>query len=1130
MNEQLKNELHAVFADILQLDSEFGDDELFIELGGQSILMGELQNTINEKYNALIPFEKLFEFGTVEGICELIEEYHRNIVKGNSDVDFRLHPEERFSTHQMTDLQIAYYVGRSSDTELGGNPTRGYSEIVCRDYDHSKMGKAINRLFACHDILRCSFNEDGTWQVAPEFTYDDYSIEDISYMKEEEQNEYLLKKRERIFNSLFDVHRLPLVHFEATKCSDGRTVIHFSHDGMIIDGWSHEALIYDLDKYYQEPDGDYASPEVLFADYVRYLEQIKETEKYQEDRQYWLERMNQNFPKPSLPLKREPSSIHEVNTRQVVKYVDGQTWEAVQNFAYRNKLTPFSVIFTAFGNAILKYSSDRQFLINMPVSVRPAIHPDIDELLGECSNFFLFNFDGSEGSCLLENAWSNQQKTAEIMQHNYFMGTDFIRELQKKEGAVVAAPIVFTSIIDVPNRPKEKLEKVYTKTHTSQVWIDAIAMRNGDGIMLTMDCVDQLFEEAVTDGIGDTFVMLLNKIREDEDFWRGSERIGLTPSERACISDCIDNKSYTNLPMLSELFMKSYSENKDKAAVITSSAGYTHKQVYNMAACLSQKIGLQSEDGPVAVFMEKSCYQPISALACVMSGRAYYPIDLELPVEQVISCIKNAGASVIVTSRRQAEGLTGLTDCKVLVADETDYSGDYEIVFKETQADSITYIINTSGTTGKPKSIRLKQAGVVNCLLETTGYCGLNPGDRFLAITNYCHDMSVFDMLEPFICGGAVVIPDYDKEKDPFHWMELIRKYDVSFWNSVPALLEILLESDSYGGAEEFAKLRNVFLGGDRISTASVKKAHNLFRNAKISSCGGPSETTIWNIWHPVSEEDLDGTYIPYGKPIANTNYYILDNELKLCPPYKEGIMYVDGMGVADGYINLARETEEKFVDILGKRMYNTGDRGLYLKNGDIRILGRADRQVKINGKRIELEGISEAMNSLEGIVSGTVILDEKGTRLIAFYIGSRELDEKDITEGLKHKLPSYMIPVRYIRLEEMPLTKNGKLDVKALEDIASKTAAVSKQNGSGDVSGLEQELLEICRSVLGDPGITMEDTFFEMGGNSIYAITILTMIKKKYGVYLTIYDILNTPEIQSWSRLISEEMKKEGE
>lgn len=1123
MNELIKKDIHDIFSEILGISSDFDDDTLFIELGGQSVLMGELQEAIEKKFGVLIPFEKLFECGTVNELSIFAEENQRNIVKDSGTIDFKLSPENKFKSFPMTDLQIAYYIGRNNDTELGGNPTRGYSEIICKNYDHEKMKKAINRLFSVHDIFRCRFNEDGTQQVEPEWKFTEFPYEDITDMPEAEKNAYLLKKRERIFNTLFDVKKLPLVRFETTRCSEDKVILHFSHEGMIIDGWSHEVVIYDLDRFYCHPDEEYKAPEIRFLDYVNYLEKIKETKKYKEDREYWLNMISENFPKPSLPLKQDPSKVKEVNTRQVVRYINKEVWENVKQFAYKNKLTPFSVIFTAFGRSVLKYCNDDKFLINMPVSIRPNIHPEIDDLIGECSNFFLFNFDASGNRSLLENAVDNQRKVSEIMQHNYFMGTDLIRELQKKQGAVIAAPLVFTSIVDVPNMGKECLEKVFTKTHTSQVWIDAIAMRKGDTIMLTMDCVDELFEESVTDGIGDTFVMLLNKISEDENFWNGSE-IGLTSAEISAISGCTQNSIAEDMPRIADLFKHNLEVNSVCAAVIAGDRIYTHKEAYNMAGCIAEVIKKHSVKEPVAVFMEKCAYMPISVLSCLMSGCAYFPIDLELPVEQLIRCVHRVGSKVLLTTSRQMEKLSEIKDISVVNVEELDYSRAYDASFVRTDGDDMAFVINTSGTTGEPKSVRISQNALVNCLIETEKRCGLTNKDRLFAITNYCHDMSVFDMTVPFMTGSAVVIPDADREKDPFHWAELLRNNGVTFWNSAPALLEILVESENYKKGEDFKTMRNIFLGGDRISPSLIKKASDIFVNAQFCSCGGPSETTIWSIWHDITCEDMEGEFIPYGKPIRNTNYYILSGDKKLCPPYKEGIMFIEGIGVSKGYINLENETAKRFIYVSGKCMYDTGDRGYYLSNGDIRILGRADRQVKINGKRIELDGISEAMNSVNGISSSAVILNERKT-IVGFYIASSDISDEDINAVLVRKLPGYMIPVRYIRLDAIPLTQNGKIDAVAL---AKAEASFVPEASDFPVAferncQTEAELLEMCKDIIGNDDITTNDTFFEMGGNSIHAIKLLTQIQKRYGVYLTIYDILNTPEISCWSSLIDE-------
>lgn len=380
-------------------------------------------------------------------------------------------------------------------------------------------------------------------------------------------------------------------------------------------------------------------------------------------------------------------------------------------------------------------------------------------------------------------------------------------------------------------------------------------------------------------------------------------------------------------------------------------------------------------------------------------------------------------------------------------------------------------------------------------------------------------------MTEPFVTGSAVVTPDASHEKDPFHWIDLIRRHKVSSWNSVPALFEMLVESEAYTIGEDFTTMRNIFLGGEIISVPLIKKAMKIFKNATFTNCGGPSETTIWNIWHTITQEDIKGSFIPYGKPLVNTNYYILSDEHEICPPYKEGTMYVEGVGVAEGYINLEAETKSQFVTIFGKRMYNTGDRGFYLSNGNIKILGRADRQVKINGKRIELEGISEAMKEVKGIISSAIIINER-KNIIAFYTASSAITEDEITNVLKRKLSTYMIPVKFIKLENMPLTKNGKIDVKALSEIDVSSIVIESSNSGERNSALEAEILEMCKEILCNDDITVNDSFFEMGGNSIHAIKLLTQIQKKYGVYLTIYDILNTPEVSYWSNLIVENNK----
>lgn len=1114
-----------VIRKLLGIDDSFDDSATFLELGGQSVLMGNLQNELFERFSVMLPFDKLFAEGSVNGICNMLETERRNVVTGRGDVEFSLSPDKRFETFPITDLQTAYLIGGRSDTLLGGNPTRGYSEIICKDYDNERMETAINRLFAAHDIFRLRIFSDGTQRVEREMEHYSLPFEDISSMSEKEQEAYMLEKRERIFNTLFDTEKLPLVRFCATKLSDEKTVLHFSHDGKIIDGWSHENVIHELDVLYSFPEREYKAPEIQFLDYVNYLEAVKKTDKYKADMDYWMKKADSGHTSPSLPLMCDPSQIKDVSTRQVVRYISQETWEKVRSFAAKSGFTPFALIFTAFGKAISKYSSSKDFLMNMPASVRPAIHPEIDELIGECSNFYIFDFENKNGCSIADTARDNQKQIAEIMQHDYFMGTDFIREMQKRDGGSIVAPIVFTSIIDTPDRESISLRKVYTKTHTSQIWIDAIAMKNNGGIMLIMDCVRELLSSDVTEAIGDTFVRLLELAADQPEFWNESSVAPMLSGELAVTGPCTAEGMGQNgsIPAMMKDVLAKF---PDRLVVADSAGELTYRELFRKANCLAKTVrdAAGAESGfRFGVFADKGRLQAIAAAASVILGCPFLPLDITYSAEQVEYTAGCAGLAVIVAEGGLAGRLTDVQGCRVINADDTDYSYDGEISFAEAKDDDISFIINTSGTTGRPKSVAVTHRGLVNCLLQSIDEFGINENDRFIAVTNYCHDMAMYDIFGAFTAGAAMIIPDARRQKEPEHWCELIEKYGVTFWNSVPAFPEMLLDSEPEDAERRLSSVRLMVNGGDVLQVSLARRIKKNFVNARHYNVGGPSETTIWSIWHPVDDSDLSSTFIPYGKPInSGIQYYILSDSGSLCPAGVEGTMYIGGVSLALGYLGLDEETERKFVRFNGKRVYNTGDRGYYLSDGSIKFVGRQDNQVKINGKRIELDGIAETLCGLDSVQTGTAVLDRERNTIVAFYIADEELSAEEMKREMAKILPDYMIPSAFIRLDEMPLTKNGKVDIPSLERKCSEreeTIAAAPAEQSSDP--VITELSELLCTLLKQKDISISRSFFEMGGNSIYAIRLIAAIRKKWGVTLSVYDIMNNPYVSEWAGLI---------
>ena len=1121
MND-IREELRAIFRELLGTDAEIDDDALFIELGGQSVLMGMLQNELQHKTGVFVPFENMFTEGSVNGLAEYISSHKSNVIYGYGNVDFVPEPEKRYEKFPLTGLQTAYYVGRKEDTELGGNPTRGYSEIICTEYDRVRMENALNRLIAAHDIFRLIFNDDVTQQVLETNEYYVLEEDDISALSEEEQRDFIEKKRNRIFNTLFDITKLPLVRFETTKIAPDRAVLHFSHDGLIIDGWSHEKLIHDLDRLYGDNELELGSSGVLFRDYVNYLERVRETKKYQDDREWWLSRDIDKYEKPELPVKCEPSEVREVNTRQVFRVISGDVWEGVKRYAAEKGLTPFSLLMTAYGKALSKYSSNNNFLISIPASIRPDICDDIDDLLGECSNFFICGFRNSIDASILDTARENQKQIYEVMQHNAFMGTDYIRELQRTNGANIVAPVVFTSMIDTPERENKYLSKVYTKTHTSQIWIDAIAMKKDDGIMLLMDCTEQMFASETTDAIGDTFVKILELYASGDEYIETKCSAPLLDRELEIASDCINGRMDYEVPDLGEMLYASYLKNKDRPAVICNDRVTTYEEFYQEAYCIAREIskikGFE-ERSAAGLFMDKCKYQPISSIAANLLNSPFLPLDIQYSTDHIAYCIEKAGIKVIITDDMHWDRLYGKVNCELINVDRIKYTYDNEIRFAPGKPDDSAFIINTSGTTGKPKSVDLKRDGLVNCVLETKLRFGLDENDRFFAITNYCHDMSVYDIYGALTCGGAMVIPDHDKQKDPEHWLYLISTYGITFWNSVPSFHEMLAESGIDNISGRLDTVKYILSGGESLKISLAKKMRRNFRNAVMYNVGGPSEATIWSVWHRITDDDLENNLIPYGKPLKNMRYYILSDMMTLCPPGTEGTIYNAGIGLAKGYLGLDDVTRKSFVYFDGIRVYNTGDRGMYLPDGSVKFLGRRDKQVKINGKRIELEGIAQVISEFEGVASCEVILSGSTNELAAFITGSGNADKARMLEELRIKLPDYMVPADIIHIESMPLTKNGKTDIPELDRIYSESRSAGEK--AEYISGYENEVAEICSEILGIQNIDPVRNFYELGGNSISAIRIISAVRSRYGINLTIYDILNNPCIREWAKIL---------
>ena len=588
------------------------------------------------------------------------------------------------------------------------------------------------------------------------------------------------------------------------------------------------------------------------------------------------------------------------------------------------------------------------------------------------------------------------------------------------------------------------------------------------------------------------------------------------------------------LPSLTDLLSEQFSTYRDHPFLLWSKGQLTYGQTDALVNRLCQRLreaGLTS-GSRVGILLSKSPLQAIASLAATKAGAAFLPLDLEYPPEMLSAIAHRAELSLIVTEPALAERAASCgVPCLTVEEAWLNAVPSQVAAFQgyRWRPEEVLVIINTSGTTGEPKSAAIPSVGVVNCLLESQQRFSLTDSDRCIAVTNYCHDMALFDLYGMIACGGSVVYPDGDKGKEPAHWAALMERYQVTFWNSVPAFME-MLAAEERNLTQALASLRTVVMGGDFLPVSLVKQLKGEKPTLCVHSVGGPTETTIWNISHEITADDLELDVIPYGKPFPNTTYFICNAAGQPAPMGVIGEMCVAGVGVSAGYLGMPEKTAQAFPQWNHRRVYRTGDFGYFRANGDLMILGRRDGQVKINGKRIELPGIEAVLRAQPETNQVVVVKSAQNKKLTAFYTGAA-LEEDAWRAFAQERLPSYMVPSRFVWLEQLPLTRNGKVDRKRLTQYqltpAGQPAQTAAPTGCQTVTA---QLIDLCRQLFPDEDIDENLNYYVIGGDSIQAIKLLSLIKRTFDVTLSAYDILEAPFLQEWAALIQQKQAQRNQ
>ncbi|AFY87436.1 non-ribosomal peptide synthetase [Chroococcidiopsis thermalis] len=1053
-------------------------------------------------------------------------------------------PDERFQPFPLTGLQQAYWVGRSGEVEMGQVASHSYVELE-GNFDLERLTQAWQRLIDRHDMMRAIVLPDGTQQVLENVPSYQFRMLDLRGRDAETVNAQLKDVRDRMSHQILPSHKYPLFDIQATLLDDGRTRIHVSLDALIFDGWSIAITYKEWAALYHNPETQLESLEISFRDYVLAERSLSNSDEYRRSQDYWRKRIDSLPLGPDLPLAKQPSALTSGRFVRREGVVEASIWQRVKARATQLGITAPGILAAAYAEVLTLWNKERHFCINVPSFNRLPLHSQVNRLIGESASFTVLEVDNTGDASFAERSQRLQAQLWSDIDHRFFNGVEVLRELAVAQNRLSGSlmPVVFTAIpADETGQSTyatvqaEALgEVVFAINQTSQVWLDNHVFEHNGALYCHWDTVEELFPEGLSQNLLDAFIQLLHLLGTDENLWQQSwsevmRRVMVATGQQLVAAG--DEQPMPEI-LLHELIAAQVPQRLDQAAVVTTQKTLTYQELYSLANRWGRhlrNLGAQPNQ-PIAIVMEKGWEQVVAALGILHAGAAYLPIDATVGKERLDYLLENGKAEIVLTQSWLDDRLEWSDRVQRLCVDRENLENIDDRPLEPIQTpDDLAFVLYTSGSTGLPKGVMIRHRGLVNAVVSTQKQFEINSGDRILGLTALHHDMSIFDIFGVLGAGGTLIIPDASGRRDPSHWSDLCMKHQITLWNSVPAMMDMFLEYAGDARGASFASradvipstLRLAFLGGDWIPLTIPKRLEALVEGAKVVSVGGPTETTLWNIWYPIEEFDPNWKSIPYGRPISNTRYYIFNDALVECPAWVSGEMCVAGVGVAKGYWHDPEKTNAKFIlhPRTGERIYRTGDMGRFRPDGTIEFMGRVDFQVKINGQRIELGEIESTLQQHAGVNSAiATTYDQKGKKLLVAYVilaKESELNTDELRLFLRGKLPEHMVPAAFVMLEQFPLTPNGKVDRKALPAPFAADATPAKSTTQKQSSGIQAKVSRIVCKVLQLENVDLDANLLSVGANSLDMVRIGNQLEKEFKNRPRIDELFRLQSIQA--------------
>ena len=972
------------------------------------------------------------------------------------------------------------------------------------DIDKDLLEKCFNELLQRHDILRATFSRKGD-ELCLQALWDleiDYS--DLRSCSEEEQEREIESLWNNISISPMYLEEGPLLHVWLKQLSDNRYELIIAVHHLVADGWSIDMLLQELVVIYRaKGSSEELPPAESFFDFA---EQNTASQIANLDTDYWLDKFKELPPTLDLPVDFSRPFQRTFRAERLDYELAPELTEALPKAAATVKSSLVNYVLAGYFSLLHRLTGSTDIVVGLPIAGQAALNRP--NQLGHMVQLLPVRVRLNGDTPFSDLVAAVKTAVLDASEHPNFTFGKLVETLPVDRSRVPLIATLFNIDRALPpldfGTARASLRTVPRAAENFEMFLNFVQDEGGFLVEATYSSL--LFEqETIHIWLQSLEILLQSVIIQPQML---VQDLPLASDIPAVLADANDTRVNTKFPDLVSAFEACLPDHANKTAIVMGDAKLGYKELSEHIdgfACKLHSAGI-GENDIVAICCQRSEKMVIAALAILKLGAAYLPLDPGFPDERLSFMLEDSGAIALIEDSTTPEKLKSTDIQHIAISEGIENSSDGSIPEIELDPQRLAYIIYTSGSTGKPKGVKVSTEAMVNFLESMAREPGCKAEDRLLAVTTLSFDISVLELFLPLICGAELVIASQDDASDGRKIEELIEKHNITIMQATPSTWRLLFNA----GWKTARKNLKVLCGGEPLLPDLV--AAMLPMVSELWNMYGPTETTVWSTCKRITTADQT---INVGKPIANTQVYVLDQNHTVLPCSIPGELCIGGDGLALGYHDRDDLTAERFIDHpkLG-RLYKTGDMAKVCLNGEIQHLGRIDDQVKVRGYRIELGDIEAALVSAPNIESAAAYIwdtDPNDVRIVACYVPVKgvQISSVQIRKHMRSLLPAYMLPHNFISLSELPLTPNRKINRKMLprpERQASIIDASSELH-----TNTEKHLSEIWSSLIKpDSPIGRQDNFFEMGGHSLLAMEAIRQVEVKSGARLKPADMVD--------------------